>query len=153
MLSTCVDTQTGIIESVRKRQQGELTPFQERLRDAMKIAGVYTPADLSRKLKVGPQVAHKWWAGKTNPENIRAKDILKLADGLKVRVRWLLYGEKPIRQAGRPTEEEQDVLDLYRAFRVEHFKWRDDWVADGNRTLQNLTQPPTSLVPYPRKPK
>lgn len=122
--------------------------FTDRLHDTAKLYGVSKPAEFSRFMRVSPQTGHKWWTGRT--ANLRARDLYRIADKLKVRGRWLLDGVGPMRATDYPDPDEQRALDLYRAFQPQHEKWREDWLAQGSSTLQNLTQPPSTAVPFPK---
>jgi transcriptional regulator with XRE-family HTH domain len=124
------------------------TVFQERLFLAMAKEGLYTPADLARKLDVSPQTAYKWWAGRT--ENLRAADVLRISDKLDVGFRWLL-GERGEMQKGfRLSTEEQRALEVYRALSRAGNGWADHWISQGNDILKRLPAIPPSLShPFP----
>jgi transcriptional regulator with XRE-family HTH domain len=119
--------------------------LSERVQDAAAIKGVHTPAQFADYLKVGRQIGHKWWKG--NTPNIRAADLFLIADALQVSPRWLLTGEPPMTGGKPPTKEEQRALDLYRALPE---AWREDWISDGNRTLERLNIAPSVANPFPR---
>ena len=121
------------------------TSFTERLHDAMVRQGLRGPVQLGLKLGVNKQTASKWINGETRI--LSAVDLFKIADGLKVRPRWLLTGDGPMDNIQRPSAEEQQALEVYRTLPPH---WREDWVADGRRTLEKLTLPPSAANPYPK---
>lgn len=127
------------------------TTFQERLFEAMAKEGVWTPADLARKLKVQPQTAYKWWAGQT--ENISARDLYRIADAFKVSARWLVGLRADPGRATALTESQQRVLDLYSALGRAHGGWAEHWMSQGNDLLNRLSVPASPAHPYPKAPK
>lgn len=113
--------------------------FYERFHAACRKQGIFNQADLMRALKINRQTAHKWWHGMTDPENMRASDGFRIADGLNISMRWLLKGG-PEGMAQRPqiTTDQFRVLEIYDQFGEDHAQWRDDWVSDGVRRLELL---------------
>lgn len=121
--------------------------FAGRLRDACKPFGVFTPAQFARHLKVSPQTAYKWWAGQT--PNISARDLFLIQDRLKVRAKWLLYGDLPREIGDYPTIEERRALEIYRAFKPQHEKLRETWLKQGSELLESLYKTPSVALPFP----
>ena len=141
MLSIAVDQFSGKMLGMRKPK----TTLSERIQDAARVQGIHTPAEFADRLKVGRQIGHKWWKG--NTPNLRAADLFRIADALQVSPRWLLAGDAPMTRGKPPTPDEQRALDLYRALPE---GWREDWISDGNRTLERLNVAPSVANPFPR---
>jgi transcriptional regulator with XRE-family HTH domain len=121
--------------------------FQERLFTAMAKEGLYTPADLARKLEVSPQTAYKWWAGRT--ENLRAADVLRISDKLDVGFRWLLGERQEMAKGFRLSSDEQRALEVYRALARSGNGWADHWISQGNDILKRLPAHPSPSQPFP----
>jgi transcriptional regulator with XRE-family HTH domain len=86
-----------------KEKNGRMEGFGERLRDAMLAAGIETPGELAKKCGVSRQTAQSWLA--MREPLLRGTYLLKVADCLKVRMRWLSTGRGPV-----PISPELDEL-------------------------------------------
>lgn len=116
---------------------------------ALKKEAIRSQAELMRKLKVSRQVANKWWNGQTATDMIRAVDLFKIADGLRVSIRWLLTGKGSMLPGLRMTPEQHRALEIFNSFTEEHKGWRDDWLTEGVRRLERLNLKPSISNPYP----
>lgn len=123
--------------------------FHRRLHAACKLADVQDQTQLMRRLKINRQTAHKWWHGQSSPEKMRAVDIFRIADGLKVSARWLLDGGGQMLPGKRLTPDEHQVIEIFNSFKPENQGWRDDWVSEGVRRLERLNLSPTLSNPFP----
>lgn len=113
----------------------------------MAQAGIQRPTDLARKAGASPQLVNKWLKGTT--QNIRAVDLFKLGDALRVSTRWLLYGNVGISQYKQLTIEECELLAIFNAMPED---WREDWVKSGRNTLTRLSIKPSVADPFPSVP-
>jgi transcriptional regulator with XRE-family HTH domain len=150
-MSITGDIQKGImVHMAVSKPPKPWTVFQERLFLAMAKEGLYTPAELARKLDVSPQTAYKWWSGQT--ENLRAADVLRMSDKLDVGFRWLLGERNEMQKGFRLSADEQRALEVYRALDRAGNGWADHWIGQGNDILKRLpAAQPTAAHPYPSK--
>jgi transcriptional regulator with XRE-family HTH domain len=121
--------------------------FSDRLRAAMAHAGIMRPTDLARKMGASPQLVNKWLTGTT--QNIRAIDLFRLGETLKVSTRWLLHGTGNMGQYQSLTTEQREVLEIFNALPCE---WRSDWVHNGRSILTRLSSSASTAMPFPNTP-
>lgn len=117
--------------------------FKTRLNAAFQAKGLKSQADLARAIKAKPQVVNKWFHGRT--AKISAVDLFKLTEALDVSARWLLFGKGQVARYTELTPDEWVVISIYRNLPEE---WREDWLTQGNRTLNRLTDSPSRTVPF-----
>ena len=66
--------------------------LRDRVQTAMDALGM-TPADLARAAESTTATVSNWRNGMVNPEHVKAAQLFKIADALKVDGRWLLLGD------------------------------------------------------------
>lgn len=66
--------------------------LKARVQEAMDAHNM-TPADLARASESTTATVSNWRNGNVNPEHVKAAQLFKIADALKVDGRWLLLGE------------------------------------------------------------
>ena len=116
-----------------------------RIQIAMLSAGIPTPSDLARRMKVGRQTVHRWLSGAS--DKITPQLLFTLSDALNVNAKWLALGEPPMWKPTALQIDEKELVDLYRALDP---SVRDDWVSRG-RELVIRTTPKSPINPFPTK--
>ena len=126
----------------KSRQGGDAT-LAGRIRIGMVQAGIRTPAELARRMRVNRQTVHRWInseGDKPTPEM-----LFKLSDALGVNARWLAMGppHSPVKPH-IPSVEEGELLVLFRNLPQAA---KDSWVSSG-RDLMKLLTPSSAANPF-----
>lgn len=118
------------------------TTLLERINLGMPHGGVTSQSDLARKMKVNRQTVNRWFTGEgTKPE---PETLVRLADALKVSIRWLARGEGEMAQESRLSSQESEVLALWKALPQAA---KEHWLSQG-RDLSTLLSPNGANNPF-----
>lgn len=66
----------------------------QRLRRAMQLANLERPADLARAAETSTATVSNWLNDQVEPEHVKAVQLFKMADAVKMDARELLLGER-----------------------------------------------------------
>lgn len=127
----------------RRSNPGEEETLQGRIRMAMAAAGISTPSELARRMKVNRQTVHNWTTGRG--DKLTPQMLYALSDALNVNARWLALG--PPHSPAKPAflnPEEHETLQIRRALDSETL---DQWLSHG-RTLVRLTAKASAANPF-----
>lgn len=124
-------------------KKGEEATLAGRIKLGMAQAGIDTPSQLAKKMKINRQTVHRWVHGEG--EKLTPEMLFKLADALSVNPRWLAMGapHSPV-QPHIPSVNEAEVLEVY-ARLPEAAK--DTWISNG-RDLVKILTPASSGNPF-----
>ena len=111
----------------------------ERLRDAMAIRGITSPAELARRVNVPRQTVTRWMHRMPNKMELSA--FLRLLLVLNVSGYWLVNGGDRLQRAQLVTPDESHLLDLYRAASSHQ---RDAFLSLLS-TMTRVTDPPEDI--------
>lgn len=126
-----------------RRNRGEDATLAGRIRIGMAQAGLVTPSQLARKMKVNRQTVHRWVAGEG--DKLTPEMLFKLADALLVNPRWLAMGapHSPV-PPHIPSVNEAEVLEVYGRLPEAA---KDTWISNG-RDLVRILTPVSSGNPF-----
>lgn len=133
---------------ITERQIREATTFAKRLKLALQVNGVESPAAFASKIKVKRQTVYYWLDGTTkNPDS---HHVERAAHELGVRSKWLLAGELPIFiQPEAHDEDEIQLVGLFQAMDPTRRKTLLE-IAEG---MAQKSGRPTAAAPYKAPPK
>lgn len=114
----------------------------------MAAAGIDTPTDLARRMKVNRQTVHTWVRGKR--AKLTPEMLFKLADALNVNAKWLALG--PPNMPSKPKHLAPDDNELIEIARALDDATRDQWLSSG-RTMVRLTARASTANPFPARHK
>jgi transcriptional regulator with XRE-family HTH domain len=122
------------------------TTLAERIQLGMVHGGVASQSDLARRMKINRQTVNRWATGEgTRPE---PEMLIKLADAMKVSIRWLVTGMGEMGQGSYLTHKETEILNLWRSLPPAA---KEHWASQG-RDLAALLGPNSANNPFgPRR--
>lgn len=126
--------------TVSKREDATLAG---RIRIGMASAGISSPAELARRMKVNRQTVHRWIAGEG--DKLTPEMLFRLADALEVNPQWLALGapHSPVKPH-IPSVEESELIALYEKLPAAA---KESWVSSG-RDLIKLLTPSSKTDPF-----
>lgn len=122
-----------------------------RIRMGMAAAGLRTPAELARRMKINRQTVYRWTDGQG--DKLTPEMLFKLSDALGVNPRWLALGppETPV-PPSQLDHETQELIQVRDALHNANPDAKDQWVSQG-RDLVKLVAPKSIANPFPVKTK
>lgn len=119
---------------MRDRSREDAT-LAGRIRIGMAGAGISSPAELARRMKVNRQTVHRWIAGEG--DKLTPDMLFRLADALEVNPRWLAMGapHSPVKPH-IPSVEEAELISLFVSLPSAA---RESWMSSGRDLIKLLT--------------
>lgn len=109
----------------------------------MAMAGVKTPADLSRRMGLPRQTISKWLNNEI--KDIGPENLYRLADVLNCSARWLVTKQGTPHRATRMSVEETEAIQIFRTLSE---PVRDSWMSSGRALLNASSQAPSTAQPF-----
>ena len=100
---------TALRNTMTRARSRDETPV-DRMKAAMKAAGIRNPTELARRVGLPRQTIHRWFSD--GIDNINYRNLLNVSDALNVNARWLMFGEVgPLKQPfDNPRETEASAI-------------------------------------------
>ena len=129
----------------KKHEQGaKLDTVGERITDARKALG-WTKGELSRRLGVSKATVSDWENDKI--KNLKMAHLVALSDATGYAISWLAIKRKPIYKRLVETEDEVELIMLYRNMKSDT---KRELMATAQRFCRSdHGDRPTSLTPFP----